>query len=408
MQRSAMGSARSAFAPRVVHDVLRSPGQPLDSNTRAFFEPRFGHDFSNVRVHTDGKAAESAQAVSAHAYTAGRDVVFGHGQYSPSTAEGRKLLGHELTHVVQQGFRDARNDERTEIGPTGDRYEQAADHAAASLGAGTMRSLSPEGSPVPAGSPATIQRKEAMNCATRPDVEKECADATSKCLDAAGDCAAHFPKPSDLDAYIATIKKTFAASDFGPNAKRNFGHWLDGSGTELEMPSSIFEAHQATKDALGDHRDKIVAGVEKRLGDGRMKSGVVSDVIAYSGHANAFSMGSPHSDDLAFSVGGYQLCSNVRAKATLLSDGTYNVDFVEWKCQAFDCYNWDPGKGIGIGALDDSKLCCVENAGKAKHFVDHSTIWDNKDPESTKGLSVGGSGSGSAAKSPKGKNDDKR
>ncbi len=88
---------------RSVHEVLRSPGQPLDATTRAFMEPHFGHDFSGVRVHTDVKAAESARAVNALAYTVGSDVVFGNGHYVPQSNEGRRLMAHELTHVVQQG-----------------------------------------------------------------------------------------------------------------------------------------------------------------------------------------------------------------------------------------------------------------------------------------------------------------
>jgi hypothetical protein len=88
--------------PLIVHEMLRSPGQPLDQATRAFMEPRFGHDFSQVRVHTDAKAAESARAVNALAYTVGRDVVFGEGQYSLGMTQGRRLLAHELTHVLQQ------------------------------------------------------------------------------------------------------------------------------------------------------------------------------------------------------------------------------------------------------------------------------------------------------------------
>jgi hypothetical protein len=102
LQRRAASSATPTVVPSIVHDVLRSSGQPLDGETRGFFEPRFGHDFSKVRIHTDAKAAESAQAVSALAYTVGRDVVFGAGQYAPATSQGRELLGHELTHVVQQ------------------------------------------------------------------------------------------------------------------------------------------------------------------------------------------------------------------------------------------------------------------------------------------------------------------
>lgn len=95
-------TAKAGDAPQIVHDVLHSPGQPLDVGTRAFMEPRFGHDFGQVRVHADTKAADSARAVNALAYTVGRDVVFGAGQYAPGTSEGRKLLGHELAHSVQQ------------------------------------------------------------------------------------------------------------------------------------------------------------------------------------------------------------------------------------------------------------------------------------------------------------------
>ena len=93
----------SGGMPSIVHDVLRSPGQPLDSQTRAFMEPRFGHDFSHVRVYTDARAAESAAAVNALAYTVGHAVVFGGGQYAPQSMNGQRLLAHELTHVVQQG-----------------------------------------------------------------------------------------------------------------------------------------------------------------------------------------------------------------------------------------------------------------------------------------------------------------
>ncbi len=102
LQRRATESAGPSGVPPIVHEVLRSPGQPLDAETRAFMEPRFGHDFSRVRVHTGARAAESARAVNALAYTVGRDVVFGAGQYAPGTSAGRRLLAHELAHVVQQ------------------------------------------------------------------------------------------------------------------------------------------------------------------------------------------------------------------------------------------------------------------------------------------------------------------
>ena len=74
----------------------------MPESERSFFEPRFGYDFSRVGVHTDTQAAESARAVNARAFTVGGDVVFGAGQYAQGASEGRRLMVHELTHVVQQ------------------------------------------------------------------------------------------------------------------------------------------------------------------------------------------------------------------------------------------------------------------------------------------------------------------
>jgi hypothetical protein len=90
-------------APAIAHDVLRAPGRPLDPAARAFFEPRFGNDFADVRVHHDAGAAEAARAVGALAYTVGRDIVFSAGAYAARTDAGRWLLAHELAHTVQQG-----------------------------------------------------------------------------------------------------------------------------------------------------------------------------------------------------------------------------------------------------------------------------------------------------------------
>ncbi|HEX8557064.1 MAG TPA: DUF4157 domain-containing protein, partial [Pyrinomonadaceae bacterium] len=94
--------AGDAAAPPIVYEVLGAGGRPLDAEARAFFEPRFGLDFSQVRVHTDARAAESAREVGALAYTVGSDLVFGEGMYAPGTEAGRRLLAHELTHVAQQ------------------------------------------------------------------------------------------------------------------------------------------------------------------------------------------------------------------------------------------------------------------------------------------------------------------
>ena len=85
-----------------VHDVISSGGRPLEPDVRADMETRLGHDFGNVRVHDDAAAHESARSVNAHAYTVGSNVVFQRDKYDPSSADGKVMLAHELTHVVQQ------------------------------------------------------------------------------------------------------------------------------------------------------------------------------------------------------------------------------------------------------------------------------------------------------------------
>src|SRR5271169_3809590 len=105
VQREATGPGVQPSAPSLVREVLNSPGQPLDAETRSYMEPRFGHDFSGVRVHTDEPAAKSAGAISAKAYTAGRHIAFASRRYAPKTSEGQTLLAHELVHVVQQASR---------------------------------------------------------------------------------------------------------------------------------------------------------------------------------------------------------------------------------------------------------------------------------------------------------------
>lgn len=99
---SASHAEAGEAAPPIVSDGLNRPGEPLDESTRAFMEPSFGQDFSDVRIHSDARAAESARAVGALAYTVGRDVGLAEGTYAPGTDGGRYLLAHELAHVLQQ------------------------------------------------------------------------------------------------------------------------------------------------------------------------------------------------------------------------------------------------------------------------------------------------------------------
>ena len=130
LQRRAVNQSGPETAPPIVHEVLRSAGRPLDPATRTSMESRFGQDFSHVRVHTDARAAESARAVNALAYTVGSALVFGADQYRPQTARGRHLLSHELVHTMQQSAVAGCPSDNLTIGPPHDSAEQEADRVA--------------------------------------------------------------------------------------------------------------------------------------------------------------------------------------------------------------------------------------------------------------------------------------
>jgi hypothetical protein len=154
-ERALRGSTLEPRSPRGVpsslHDVLHSSGRPLDEATRIFFEPRFGHDFGKVRVHCDESSARSAQAVDALAYTVGPNIVFGAGQYAPATATGRRVLAHELTHVMQQAGGSGRPS-TLRMGDAEDPREREAERTAS-------RVLAHQGlAPTLSAPPGTMQR----------------------------------------------------------------------------------------------------------------------------------------------------------------------------------------------------------------------------------------------------------
>jgi hypothetical protein len=314
--------------PPIVNEVLHSPGQPLDAGTRAFMEPRFGHDFSKVRIHTDTQAADSAHAVNALAYTVGNDVVFGSGQYQPATSNGRRLLGHELTHVVQQNKAGAK----------------------------------------------IIQK--AIECSLN-HIDEECNNAASRCASIQESyCEKKYPKPEDIEKlYKNAIDGAKRFKTEYPNAADNLLHFLDGSGTEKTMNYEIFRDDKATKDKLeNEHRTKFIEGAKKRIKSGELKPGTNVE-MTWTGTANAFSF--LKRTDLGIAVGGYTLCSKVIVSIIEKTKGTYVISFDKWTVQAFDCYNWDPGKGIGITGATDNDLCCLQNAKKAKHFKIRTNSWEN-------------------------------
>jgi hypothetical protein len=132
-------------APQIVHDVLRSSGEPLDRPTRALMEAHFGVDFSSVNVHSDERAARSAEAVGAQAYSVGPELAFGRGLYQPTTSAGRRLLAHELAHVVQN--EESAIPSSLRVG----RPDEAAEHDAVEAASRVRTSTASGRAPLPHG-----------------------------------------------------------------------------------------------------------------------------------------------------------------------------------------------------------------------------------------------------------------
>ncbi len=326
-------NARPRVAPLFENriDALQGGGHPFPASTRSFMEPRFGVDFGSVRVHTDSSATELVSSVNAQAFTVGRDIVFGPGQYTPETEPGRRLLAHELAHVVQQGG-----------------------------GSTVWKAM-------------VVQRT--TKCSLD-HIDAECAGAAGKCLPIQDSyCKKKYPKPVDIETlHNNAIKGANDQRKKYPFAAKNLLHFLSGSGTEKVMPVDIFKNHAETKEKFAnEHRNKFIIGAEKRLKSGVLKPGKFADMV-WTGTANAFSF-SP--DDLGIAVGGYTLCSKVKVSVADKGSRRYDLYFDSWTVQAFDCYNWDPGKGIGLQGADDNDLCCLQNAGKGKHFKIRTDVWNN-------------------------------
>jgi len=156
-------STRKSEAPLLVNDVVKSPGQPLDHSTRSFMEARLGHDFSNVRVHADDRAAESSRQVNADAYTVGQHIAFASPSFNPHTDEGRKLLAHELTHVMQQA--NVSTSKPISIANPASSSEHEANRVADSFGSGGALHLphTQQSSPMLQRSPNKKKKKPRTN-----------------------------------------------------------------------------------------------------------------------------------------------------------------------------------------------------------------------------------------------------
>lgn len=319
------GELAPVRAASVSHPALAaSTARPLDPQTRAEMEAAFGRDLGAVRTFSGASVDAEARRLGAAAFTIGLAVALPSSAPAMRSPAGRRLLAHELTHVLQQ--------ER-------------------------------------AGS-ALVQRAE---CSLG-HLDKECAGAAASCASGAAEyCATTYPTAAKLDEKWRKIDQ-LATDQSGelPNAAANLHHFLGATGVERVMPSEVFANHKKTIAALDVHREKLLAGARKRLENGTTAPGALSEEMAWTGTVQTFNM---LKEDLGLAVGGFTLCSKARFTATKGSGDTYDVTLDPWTAQAFDCYNWDPGKGIGVGELNDMDMCCLENAGRGKHFRVRTEPW---------------------------------
>lgn len=242
----ALDSPGGTQTPPIVGEVLRSPGQSLETSTRSFMESRFGHDFGGVRVHTDARASESARAVNALAYTVGRNIVFDAGHYAPQTSAGQRLLAHELTHVAQQTGRGALTSREAPL-------EAEAERASASIQAGGRPPVA-----VALGSGPRLSRQPATpeeEAAPSPEATAAAAAGFSPAVFVPGVAHSHAPtgkwadvqKDSSIGAggaetlcatsSPATVldwarRWTFSSM---PLARKHLDHYRTGGGTDLTV-----------------------------------------------------------------------------------------------------------------------------------------------------------------------------
>ena len=250
LQRAAINSAPMPEAPTIVHEVLRSPGQPLDAATRSYMEPRFGHDFSGVRIHTGARAAQSARAVNALAYTVGHDIVLNNDRAATSGPSDRFILAHELAHVVLQGEQFSSGALR--VAPAHDSAEAEADSAARAV-------LSQNRRPALEQTEHRLRRLGANpSCSTAQasDIHQAIYDANSWVNKALTALSASPLETRTLNA----LRHNFGASGTATNASTIAANLRAGRADMLKIPFTCATAATDTFCAAGNCGDTVIGG----------------------------------------------------------------------------------------------------------------------------------------------------
>lgn len=289
-------------SPPGTNEILQSSGHPLDQSVRTFMEPRFGYTFDQVRVHDDKKASQAAQNINALAFTYGNHIAFADGQYNPSSPAGRRLLAHELTHVVQQ-----------QKGLAG----------------------------------AQLQRHICdLTCPGRCG-RSDCGDPTGSSL-APGELAR---RVQGVRRAITRLQATY------PLATANIAHWLDGRGATRMIPLSEFNfSHSDTgipRALLEIYRPQFEQGIRRRLNPSHPETlhpTGAEQTLRYCTSVRALPFRrepggivptASMESDLAVAFGGYIMMSNVRIRNAGGSGGQQEFEILSWRVQLCDRYNYN-------------------------------------------------------------------
>jgi hypothetical protein len=259
-------SGQMDAAPASVDQALASPGRPLELALRQDMEQRFGHDFSRVRVHTGTAAEQSARDVNAHAYTVGHDMVFGAGEFAPGTNEGRRLLAHELTHVVQQlgadGMNGGQSNDKRSLFPIAPVMHLPDSVAPTGVAAAVLGLQSSAGNRAVAGPLAGVVSSSSLRLARAPrDPEIQAAEKAQSEL------------KEVIEDFLEELGRgTRTGAGHGRGAgRRTVGELIDllrrvagGGGPEAQRAAQLADALQASRDGIADlHRARGTSGVKK-------------------------------------------------------------------------------------------------------------------------------------------------
>jgi len=324
--------------PAHVQSVIGSGGNPLDGQTRNFFEPRLGCDLRSVRIHIGNAAAESARALQARAYTLGNNIVFGHGEFKPDLEGGKHLLAHELAHVGQQS------------GSTKSIQRQTEGLPASSL--------------IPSLSAAPFGNQDCL-------LEHSCSVSAATPVSGAPLSAAELAsRRQQVQQSIDRARATY------PVAAGNLQHWLDNTGSTRILPGATFQAADSGVPAFLEHGqlsqeahlDMFHDGIQRRLSASDPESLLpvgTRRVLRYCNSMRASPVGTGVEGDLSIALGGFTVKSWVTLSARQVSSSIplvtqYQVSVESWRVQVCDRYDWIAGALAQMPIpLADSELVTI-------------------------------------------------